>query len=367
MPRRGPLDAVIDGSAWDAFCEELKRAGRMVIDAAPDDPFDRAEGLRYVGRIARHGLDSFIERSDPAASVVTPGLPKIGGDNPDYLYASAPLSNAHEYRITGEVGDARMVGIGSYDGDVGTDAGLTLCDYLSTPGLDVDEHGRFEIAVSEREQPGSWLRIGPATTQLMTRQTLLDRRSDRPASFSIERTDGGAPATPLDPLRYATQLERAGQYVSGAIDQFLRWTERFATRPNEVRPLDPDLAAGAQGDPSTHYYGGYFELAPDQALVIDFVPPSCDYWNLQLCNHWLESLDYDHHVVHVNDHTARLDARGCARIVVCDRDPGHPNWLDTAGHRRGGIFLRQIGTTAPDDPVCRVTAIESVGAVPPRA
>ena len=31
------LAALQDGSAWDDFCEHLKRAGRNVIDRAPED------------------------------------------------------------------------------------------------------------------------------------------------------------------------------------------------------------------------------------------------------------------------------------------------------------------------------------------
>jgi hypothetical protein len=232
------LDRVMDGSAWNDFCERLKRAGRLVIDAAPDDAFDRAEGLRYVGRIARHALDNFIERSDPAAPVVG-GLPKLGGDNPDYLYASAPLSADHEYRIVGNLGEARYVGIGSYDGEVGSDEGLALCGYLATPELETDAAVNFEIVVSQQEQPGNWLRTGPATTQLMTRQTLLDRRHQRPATFEIERTDGAGGSRPLDPARYLQQLDRAGLYVEGAIGQFLAWTRSFARSPNQIRVSIP--------------------------------------------------------------------------------------------------------------------------------
>jgi hypothetical protein len=355
------LDRVMDGRAWNDFCERLKRAGRLVIDAAPDDAFDRAEGLRYVGRIARHALDNFIERSDPAAPVVG-GLPKLGGDNPDYLYASAPLSADHEYRIVGNLGEARYVGIGSYDGEVGSDEGLALCGYLATPELETDAAGNFEIVVSQQEQPGNWLRTGPATTQLMTRQTLLDRRHQRPATFEIERTDGAGGSRPLDPARYLQQLDRAGLYVEGAIGQFLAWTRSFARSPNQIRVVDPELAAGAQGDPSTHYYGGYYELDADEALVVELVPPKCEYWNLQLCNHWLESLDYEHHDVHVNDQSAVFAGDGAVRVVVADRDPGVANWLDCAGHRRGGMFLRWVGTTEPMDPVCRVVAIDQLSA-----
>ncbi len=46
--------------------------------------------------------------------------------------------------------------------------------------------------------------------------------------------------------------------------------------------------------------------------------------------------------------------------MIAQRDPGVPNWLDTAGHRRGGIFLRQVGTPTPYDPRCRVVKLADV-------
>ena len=257
MEEPGSPARVMNGAVWDEFCERLKRAGRLVIEAAPDDAFDRAEGLRYVGRIARYGLDSFIERSDPASPAVTSGLPKLGGDNPDYLYASAPLSGAHEYVLRGNLGDARYVGIGSYTGDVGTAEGLRLSGYIASPDLASDADGNFEITISCAEKPGNWLPMKPDTSQLMTRQTLLDRGRQRAATFEIVRTDGTDAVGALDPERFERQLDRAGAYVEGAIAQFLGWTQSFASAPNEIRVVDPALASGAQGDPSTHYYGGY--------------------------------------------------------------------------------------------------------------
>ena len=72
-------------------------------------------------------------------------------------------------------------------------------------------------------------------------------------------------------------------------------------------------------------------LSEEEAFVIDLQPPECEYWNLQIGNHWLESLDYRFHRIHVNKHTARYREDGSVRIVVAHRDPGVPNWLDAAG------------------------------------
>jgi hypothetical protein len=348
------LRGVRDGSAWTEFCRRIEAAGRRVIEAAPDDLFERAEGLRYVGRIARHGLLSFIEESDPETPSVTYSLPKLGGDNPDYVYGSAPLSGACEYRLHGQLGESSYLGIGTYYGGVGTPTGLQCSGYLAGKDLKLDADGGFEIALACEERPGNWLPMRPETSQLMIRELLLDRRKQRAARFEIERIGGGSAPPPLDPARYAEQLDRAGRYVEGAIAQFLGWSAAFAAEPNRIHLLDESLASGARGDPNTHYYSGYYALADDEVLQVDFTPPRCEYWNLQLCNHWLESLDYWNHTVHVNHHTAVARPDGTVRIAIALRDPGVPNWLDTAGHRRGCIFLRQVGTREPSDPRCQV-------------
>ena len=45
---------------------------------------------------------------------------------------------------------------------------------------------------------------------------------------------------------------------------------------------------------------------------------------------------------------------GSVRLVLAHRDPGHPNWLETAGHRRGTMCLRWVGAKVHPDPATRV-------------
>jgi hypothetical protein len=360
MAEKVAVQGASEGRAWSEYCRRTENAAKLVLAASPDDPLDRAEGLRYVGRIAQHGLQSFIEESDPTAPVVTHSLPKMGGDNPDYVYSVAALSGAYEYRLRGRIGDSRYLGIGAYHGGVGTPQGLQVSGYLAGKDLAIDAEGRFEIVISCEKRPGNWLPMKPETSQLMIRELLLDRRSQRSAQFEIERTTGGPAKSALDPKHHVEQLARAGAYVEGAIAQFLEWSKDFATRPNRIELLSEHLASGARGDPNTHYYGGYFSIAPDEALIAELVPPACEYWNLQLCNHWLESLDYTRHTVSVNHASAVQGPGGRVRVVIAWRDPGVANWLDTAGHHRGGIFLRQVGTPTPYDPRCRVVKLADV-------
>ena len=310
------IRGVRDGSAWTEFCRRVEAAGRRVIAAAPDDPFERAEGLRYVGRIARHGLLSFIEESDPSTPRVTQSLPKLGGDNPDYVYGSAPLSGEYEYRLRGSFGDSSYLGIGTYYGGVGTPTGLQCSGYLAGKDLATDGAGRFEILLSCEQQPGNWL--SDAARDLAADDPRAAARPAPPAARALRDRAQRCPERPAAArsraLRRAARARRAA--TSRARSRSSSTGRRPSPRgPTTSRLLDEALASGARGDPNTHYYAGYYQIGADEALLVDFVPPRCEYWNLQLCNHWLESLDYWHHTIHVNHHTAVARSDGSVRVV----------------------------------------------------
>jgi len=57
-------DRIRDDTAWDAFCDALKRAGHGVLrEASPGNGVDRAEGHRYLSRLTRLALEKFVELS----------------------------------------------------------------------------------------------------------------------------------------------------------------------------------------------------------------------------------------------------------------------------------------------------------------
>ncbi len=75
----------------------------------------------------------------------------------------------------------------------------------------------------------------------------------------------------------------------------------------------------------------------------------------------MESLDYRYHTIDVNHHGAVPHDDGSVRLVITHRDPGLPNWLDTAGHSRGTMCLRWIRADHHPDPVTRVIPISELG------
>ena len=132
-----------------------------------------------------------------------------------------------------------------------------------------------------------------------------------------------------------------------------------ASRRSQLPLADQALCQAVGGDPNIVYYHGYWALADDEALLIEVEQvPDCDFWNLQINNYWMESLDYRYHRICLNKHSARLDGRGGVRLVLSHRDPGLPNWLETAGHAEGTYCLRWVGAECPVHPTTRVVKLD---------
>lgn len=353
------VERIVNGRAWAEFCDALKRAGDIVLrPGSPQDPFDRAEGFRYLSRLTRGALEMFVEFADPMAPALrrpAHETVKIGADNPDNYYQSASISGRYEYRIRGTRGTVYYLGFGTYAGNYGSSGRSGQTGYLEGRDLQINADGSFEIILSCHPRPGNWLHMEPDTSSLIVRQTFQDRQAERIAELHIERLNADEPPPPITPEFIDRGLAASAAYVGGTARLFADWAEGFAHQGvNRLHKLDAAVAAAAHGDPNICYYHGYWELAQDEALVIEATPPKCEYWNLQINNHWMESLDYRYHTIALNHHGAKYRQDGSVRLVLAHEDPGVENWLETAGHHRGTMCLRWIRADSHPQPLTRV-------------
>jgi len=309
--------------------------------------------------VARMALGQFVELPDPLAPVfqrtADPTM-KLACDNPDSYYLMATISGDHDYRIHGRRGTVPHLSLGTYYGGYG--GGRAGCGgTIRLEELEIAPDGTFEVVVSTREKPGNWLPMDPETNQIIIRQTHHDRARESVFRFEIERIGAEGGAAPLDPARFHDALLASGRYVRTCANLFADWTESYARTPNELVVRD---VSGAQGDPALFYYQGYWSLAGDEALVIRATPPQCEYWNFQVNNYWLESLDYRCHKIDLNHTQAHYEPDGSFRIVVAHSDPGVPNWLETAGHGHGTMGLRWVKARNHPKPSCEVLPLAAV-------
>lgn len=354
-------EQAVSGAAWAAFCDALRAAGDIVVARSEDD-LDRLEGFRYLSRLTRGALDSYLEGGDTAFPVLgaIPNMVKIGCDNPDALYQRVNVSPRHTYRITGRRGTVNYLGIGAYSGGYQTGAARPAQQGYVEDN-DPDDTGSVDVIVSvdrpARLEGGQrWLEMSDATSLLIVRQFHLDRTTERPAELHIECLDPptGAPA-PLRARDLVHGLAMSGLFVQGCVEMFLGWVDdQFRARPNTLDFLAADDLAAGWSDPNQLFRHGYWTLAPGEALVVEVPPIDAYYWNFQLNNLWEESLDYRFLSVTVNKHTATYEPDGRARIVVCEHDPGIGNWMDPAGHRHGTFGLRYNQVGQDRAPTCTV-------------
>jgi hypothetical protein len=361
-----PGQALVSGKAWREFCAKLADAGEAILrPEAPSSPLDRAEGFRYLTRLLRIGLMQNLEAADPDFPFFfRPGdeVTKYGGDNPDNIYWSATVKGDRDYRITASRGTIYYFSIGSKAFLMETKGSIESTGELNGKDLKIGPDGRFEIICSSRPQPGNWLRMTPETNFLLIRQTYLDRKTEVPGTFKIERI-GGTVVPPLDPAFLEHALQRTAVFVHGTARKFGDWMPRFEASPNQMPTLDQDFYWKAGGDPLINYRFGYYDIGSDEAFVATGLPPEGGiFWNYSLYNWWFESYDYVHRRVTVNNHTAKLNPDGTVTVIVADSDPGLGNWLDTAGHRTGFILLRSYAAKSHPEPDCKVVKIADLRA-----
>ena len=357
---------ILSGEAWAEFCDMLKLAGG-VLERAPEDPLTRAEGHRYLTRLARAALQTFVEHADPKAPVlqrVVHETAKMGNDNPDNVYLNAAVSGAYTYRLFGTRGSVHWMEFATQKGQYGEGRGMPPTGRLDAADLTLDAEGRFEVILSTTppEDGRDWLPMEEDTGTLIIRQSWLDRSVEALPELHLERMGGDGRPTPVTAVAIDEGLRRSAMLVAGASRIFADWVDGFQDHVNVLPRFDQALSNAMGGVADIVYHHSYWRLEDGQALVIESEPWPCDHWNFQLSNHWMESLDYRHDMIHTNSAVAVPGPNGRIRLVVAHTDPGVPNWLRTQGHSCGAMCFRWVRPEGePPVPHCRVVPVHEVG------
>lgn len=360
-------ERIVSGKAWEDFCDRLKLAGSaLMYSGAPRDAFQQAEGIRYLSRLTRAGLEAFVEYNDPEFPVfrrMVHETVKMGADNPDNHYYNAQISGEHEYIIRGKRNTVHYLGFFTQNGNYGTTGGLAPCGVLEHKNLVLEEDGRFEIILSTKKRGKNWLKIEEETGLVMARMTFFRREEEEAAEISIERIGGSSAPAPLTPKRMDEGLNTAALFVAGAPMLFAKWAKGFQKHSNQLPVFDPEVSNAAGGDAAIIYHHSHWKLKEDEALLIEVMPPECESWNFQLNNYWMESLDYRYFNICVSKGNAVYENDGSVKVVVAHKDPGVPNWIQTCGHREGTMcwrWYRMPEGVKAVEPNCSVKKLEEI-------
>lgn len=379
-------ERLLSGKAWDDFCDNLRRTGHMIEQFGDDvTDLDRTEWYRFLTRYVRMGLEHYVECSEPTRPRFheMTWRQSINFTSPlqDYIFADF-VDGSADYLIEGNLGTVPYFVLAAlrYNGPADTGARnwaelgveglkefntalLKTTGVLQSTDMRFDEKGNFRIIASQtKPADGSdWLPLTADTSMLLLRSVYAERKGTIPTQVKISRLDNAAPR-PIDPAFLSLALAKAAQ-MTLAYAELARswWQDNLAQRPNTLR-FDETLYMSNGGVQDDRYHGfGAWERAPDEAIVVKFMPIKCDFWTFQFCNIWQENFDnYEEDQGYVYKDGAKLEADGSVTMVVADRDPGcGGTWIDPYGHTHGGWSFRLIKNYGNPPPELRTWRVKT--------
>jgi hypothetical protein len=271
----------------------------------------------------------------------------------DSVYWMAPVDGRHRYRITGRRGDECYLSLTLYAGDPGHPETVVL------------NRNHLDLAVAHGEPFSLDLDPPGDACYVITRQYFTNPAADGAGSFSIEMLDGPVSEGP-DPADTKARWQAATSFLLAMTrppQSGSRPPAYVSTTPNVMG--DPSAwdqsGGGGRGTPDQTYALGPYDLEQDQALVMDVTFPPCAYASAALWNRFSQTVDRRFHRSTINQTEAVASGSGVSRVVVAQRDPGVPNWLDTGGRSRGSVFWRFLLAEHPPPAIaCQVVRVDEV-------
>lgn len=391
--------------SFDTLISQLQ-AARDVIDTpslypVPEDDRNLAEGYRYLMGFVLGGIERALD--DPMYPRFKRSIQPMNRstiDNADAVYLYAQIDGEHSYTLRGKAGDTRhwrgeeaggdrrapqyviLELCSGYSGDSGSLKEMRRGERINTSTVDsnaiqVEADGSFEILIapqkpadfegnfmlSKRESHGKEY-VGRFLT---CREIFHDWEKEDLLDLEIIRN--GCEETPrpaINPVTAMQMMDEIGNYTNNHMrfwNAFNTVTlETYGKVPGGVetgsdKPFMPTndmnqpnaLGIATGGGQSTNVYaGGVFKLEDDEALIIEsIVPVKPSFLGFHLSNLWGESLDFESYQSSLNTTQMSIGEDGIYRWIVCRRDPGFTNWLDTTGLAHGYLTVRYTYSEKP--------------------
>jgi hypothetical protein len=389
---------------WNEFTEELKRIGEKVVGpTGAKGPREQAEAFRYLASLiaAAHELEMEVDPRHPRFTRMFTPTRSFIADGSDTLYHEAKLDENRSYRCEVRRGEDLFFSIAIYAND---DEGLReMVSFLIDDDIVFEERDGERTAVihigpSRPEGAANWLELRGSKPFALTRQYFaesvieVDAGKYRPAILNIQPTEQAAAQGPYDAQALSVGLSRVLSFMHDTVDAALGISayvalntieydqaETTPTRidergnvvideerhdrysPEEILDMiDPKAVANNLPGPGIGYTGATYKLDDDEAIVVEGRDVPCRYWSCQLFNHFLQSGDYRHCTVSLNNRQVALDRDGSFRIYAGKENPGVENWLDTEGRRRGQIVIRTLLAETEMDPTMSVIKLTDI-------
>ncbi|MDB5424522.1 MAG: hypothetical protein JWQ29_1938, partial [Phenylobacterium sp.] len=237
------MDPTATIARWDEFCDGLKAAGREILSTAPDvDEVTQAEGLRYLTRLLRGGIERQIEYADPLdpfmSSTKNERL-KWGLDNPDSIYLMTDIDGRYEYELTGNVGTVPYFNLTS--AERGVDGRQVTTGFLEGGDVKTDAAGDFTVRIGGPERPENWLPVTPASSSLLLRETFGDRAVEQPIACRIRLVSDLGPDRPMSLDDALKRNQKAQGFILNTGRTFLKLASTLREGVNRLPEADEKI------------------------------------------------------------------------------------------------------------------------------
>ena len=359
-----------DGLEWEKLIDGLRPLGDAMRARVPErlrgDPQIMAEAMRLLlAGVARASSDALVgDRRHPMFVPEISIAQNIFQPNADTVYKSALIEKGGSYVIRGDRGTVRMVILAQMGPDtLRSGKHHPLLGQIDFDSLTVAADGSFELVISP-ERPaghtGDWRPLDPQCEKFMVRIVGCDWGVEREPRFGIARLDvDDAKGRPSIAALHHAFAEMPG--ITGVCAlAFPTHVEELRAEGylNTLKIFDVSQMSGLVGQ---FYYEGAYELADDEALITEVkVPASYRYWSIILTNEIYETTDWYNNQASLNDTQGVVDSDGVFRTVISARDPGVPNWLDTAGYPAGAIQGRWFEASEKPMPTIKKVKLAEV-------
>ncbi|WP_165912329.1 DUF1214 domain-containing protein [Novosphingobium sp. PhB165] len=375
-PPPSPAGEAIPG--WNEFLDGLRDLPDRILARLPaeqrSDPQIRQEAARLaLSAVTAAGIDALA--SDPDRPTFVPQLNNYlttGQPNADTNYRSAKIAPGGVYRLRGQRGSmnqARIAEAGprppQTPGTVNLGPPRPVHDIEL---LKVDAAGRYDVILSPTRPEGytgDWWQSDPTTNMLLVRMVASDWSAEKEPTLSIERLDVPAPRPRPSAEVLAARLRAIPQAAGFIAPLLVDRPQKLRAEGvvNTLKAVDMSKMGGLAGQ---FYFEGAYDLKDDEALLIETTQPDkCQYQSLILTNDLYETTDWYNNQSSLNGSQLHKDSDGMVRIIVSAKDPGVPNWLDTAGFATGVVQGRWMKCSSQPIPTVRKVALADLGKLLP--
>lgn len=339
-------------SAWQHYFDTIAELKRLTFNQSwMAHPDARKAGHYHLAQMLAVGYNNVIAPKQDYPVFydhlyAEPMVYNWGMKTPDFLTRYAFVNGNRTYRIWGKRGTTSWFEFSVYGYYMSEPP--EKVSYIGTYDLDdfaQDTDGHFEIIASSRAHSGNWIQLEPDSPNnaLHVRELCYDWVNEEPTEVHIETVDDLPPHPMLfDESEMIRRLEGAARLMRIIVENFvIGEQQRIRTTAGVNAFAAPTPIKPKSGtNPGAKYVNAVYEIAPDEALIIEMPDPAAKYWNIMVTDAWQQATDYIHHQSSLNGRQAVADSDGKYRMVLCKEDPGVPNWLDPVDSLVGFIGLR---------------------------